>query len=194
MATPRQMTAHFVDGIKGWPAPHAVDFAAKLSANVTIDPFFAGRCVHLNASGEFETGAPDLKASGKVPMPMWTFQNDDDPDVSNDGGITGSEDDDPGGWMAVSPTKVQMALPAAGAYELETTEFESEASLGSVYEPNHCLQAVHANTNATTGGRMTKGTLGTHVIVGLVSKAVYQHKVALKNVLRFWPTIFPVYP
>ena len=96
-AAPRQMTAHTLDGIKGWPNNlHAVDFAAKLSPNVTIDPVFAGRCVHLNGAGEYEMGLPDIDKAGH--MPIFIFQNSDDPDVKNDGGITGSESDEPGGF------------------------------------------------------------------------------------------------
>jgi hypothetical protein len=183
------MTAHTLEAPKGWPSPHAVDFAAKISANVTIDPVFAGRCVHLNAVGEFEMGVPDTApAGGKIYMPIWLFQNSDDPDVQNDGGITGSEEDEPGGWMAVAPTGKIMGLVGAGAYELETTEFEPESSLGSTYEPNHALTATNSNSNAVTGGRMTKGTPYTHPIVGIVSRAVFVNSHR-KNALAFWPYV-----
>lgn len=189
MAAPRQMTAHTLEGVKGWPSPHAVDTAAKLSANVTIDPFFAGRCVHLNNSGEYETGVP-VGDSATAHMPIFIFQNSDDPDVANPGGITGSESDEPGGWMAVSPTGKIMGLVAAGSFALETTEFEPEASLGSVYYPGHTLKAVSANTNAATGGRITKGTRGTDPIVGCVSRTVYRNSHG-KNALGFWPVYLP---
>lgn len=191
MAAPRQMTAHTLEAPKGWPSPHAVDFAAKISANVTIDPVFAGRCVHVNAEGEFEMGVPTVApASGKIYMPIWLFQNSDDPDVSNDGGITGSESDEPGGWMALAPTGVIMGLVGAGAYELETTEFEPEASLGSTYEPNDALTATNNNSNAVTGGRMTKGVPYTDPIVGIVSRAVFVNSHR-KNSLGFWPYVLP---
>ena len=29
---PRQMTDHTLDGVKGWPSPHAVDFQAPFKA------------------------------------------------------------------------------------------------------------------------------------------------------------------
>lgn len=191
MAAPRQMTAHTLEAPKGWPSPHAVDFAAKISANVTIDPVFAGRCVHVNAEGEFEMGVPAAAPSaGKIYMPIWLFQNSDDPDVSNDGGITGSESDEPGGWMAISPTGVIMGLVAAGAYELETTEFEPESSLGETYEPNDALTATNNNSNAVTGGRMTKGVPYDDPIVGIVSRAVFVNSHR-KNSLGFWPYVLP---
>jgi len=183
------MTAHTLEAPKGWPSPHAVDFAAKLSANVTVDPVFAGRCVHVNDAGEYELGVPTAApAAGKIYMPVWLFQNSDDPDVSNDGGITGSESDEPGGWMAVAPTGVIMGLVGAGSYELETTEFEPESSLGSSYAPNDSLTAINANTNAVTGGRMTKGIPYTDPIVGIVSRAVFVNSHR-KNSLGFWPHI-----
>lgn len=193
MAAPRQMTAHTLEAPKGWPSPHAVDIKSKLSPNVTVDPVFAGRCVHLNASGLYELGCPNGVSSGKIHMPIWLFQNSDDPDVANLGGITGSESDEPGGWMAVAPVGNIMGLVAAGSYELETTEFEPESSLGSSYEPGHALQATANNTNAVTGGRMTKGTPYTHQIVGIVSRAVYinSHR---RSALPFWPFVLPPTP
>lgn len=191
MAAPRQMTAHTLDAPKGWPSPHAVDFRAKLSANVTIDPVFAGRCAHLNSVGEYEMGVPTAAPSGlKIYMPIFLFQNSDDPDVANDGGITGSESDEPDGWMAVSPTGYIMGLVGAGAYELETTEFEPESSLGDTYDPNHALTAVQSNSNSVTGGRLTLGTPYTDPIVGIVSRAVFQNSHR-KNALGFWPFVLP---
>lgn len=189
MATPRQMTAHTLEAPKGWPSPHAVDFAAKLSANITIDPFFAGRCAHVNAAGEYETGCP-AAGLGMGHMAIFMFQNSDDPDVANPGGITGVEGDDPGGWMAVAPTGVIMGLVAKGSYELETTEFEPEDSLGSTYIPGHLLQAINANTNAVTGGRLTLGNQYAVPIVGVVTHAVYQNSHR-KDALRFWPVWLP---
>lgn len=191
MAAPRQMTAHTLDALKGWSQQAAVDFHAKLSANVTIDPFFAGRCVHLNSAGEFETGCP-AGTTAKVNMPIWIFQNSDDPDVANDGGITGSSNDDPGGYMAIAPTGVMSGLVAAGAYELQTTEFEPEATAGA-YAPGDALQATVANTTAATGGRMTKGTRYTDMIVGTVSRAVSVNAHG-RNVLSFWPYVLPPTP
>lgn len=192
MAAPRQMTAHTLEAPKGWPSPHAVDFAAQLSANVTIDPFFAGRCVYLNAAGEYETGVP-AGGAGIGHMAIFVFQNSDDPDVSNPGGITGSEADDPGGWMAIAPTGRIMGLVAKGAYELATTEFEPEAGLGDTYEPGDLLQAVNANANAVTGGRLTLGIQYVNPIVGVVSRVVASNSHR-QNELSFWPVWLPELP
>jgi hypothetical protein len=184
MATPRQMTAHTLEAIKGWPSPHAVDFATKLSANVTIDPVYAGRVVYLNSSGEYEMGLPDVQYAGH--MPIFLFQNSDDPDVSNPGGNPATE---AGCWVAVTPTGKIMGLVAAGAYELESTEFEPEATAG-VYAPGDTLTAINSNSNATTGGRITKGTAYAVPLCGVVSRGVRVNSHR-KNALAFWPVWLP---
>lgn len=186
MVVPRQMTAHTLEAPKGWPSPTAVDFAAKISANVTIDPVFAGRCVHLNASGEFEMGVPN--GVGDCDMPIFLFQNSDDPDVANPGGNPATEK---GVWVAVAPTGKIMGLPAAGAYELETTEFEPVSTAGA-YAPGDPLTATPDNANAVTGGRITRNSVtayGTH-LVGIVSRGVFENSHG-KNALAFWPYNLP---
>lgn len=201
MAAPRQMTAHTLEAPKGWPSPHAVDFRAKVSPNVTFDPLFAGRCVHLNFSGEYETGVPEDNEDGDTAgvghMAIFTFQNSDDPDVRNDGGITGSVSDEPGGWLAVAPTGQLMGLVAKGAYELATTEFEPEDTLGSLYQPGHLLKATHNNASLATGGRLTKGIQYMEPIVGVVSRTpragdgTIQRNSHGKRELAFWPVWLP---
>ena len=190
MAVPRQMTAHTLEAPKGWPSPHAVDFSTLLSANVTIDPFFAVRCVHLNAAGQYETGCP-VGGLGIGHMAIFTFQNSDDPDVANPGGITGSEADEPGGWMAVSPTGAIMGLVAKGAYEMETTEFLDEANIADgSYDPGDLLQSVQANANAVTGGRLTLGNQYEVPIVGVVSRGQFTNSHR-RQALAFWPVWLP---
>ncbi|HUU98849.1 MAG TPA: hypothetical protein VM487_24215 [Phycisphaerae bacterium] len=188
MSAPRQMTAHTLEAPKGWPSPHAVDFAAKLSANVTIDPLFAGRVVHLNAAGEYETGLP--ATIGKGHMPIFLFNNSDDPDVSNDGGDAATE---AGVWVPLAPTGKMMGLVAVGAYELESTEFQSEASLGATYAPGDCLTATNANTTAATGGRITRTTNGlaySAPVCGVVSRGVFTNSHG-RSALAFWPVWLP---
>jgi hypothetical protein len=180
------MTAHTLEAPKGWPSPNAVDFVAKISANVTIDPVFAGRCVHLNASGEFEMGLPDVAQA--CHMPMFLFQNSDDPDVANPGGDPATEE---GVWVAVAPVGNIMALPAAGAYELESTEFEPEATAGT-YEPGDALTATPSNSDATTGGRITKNSVAAYdnALCGVVSRGVFKNSHG-KYALAFWPVWLP---
>ena len=103
MATPRQMFDHTLDAIKGWFHMAALDYTAKLSSEVTVN-VYAGRCVHLNATGEFELGCKGSE------MPIFLLQNSDDNDVSNSGGTT---------WYPIGPTGVITGLVAAGSYELD---------------------------------------------------------------------------
>lgn len=188
MVAPTQMTAHTLEGIKGWPSPHAVDFTARLSANVTIDPVRAGRVVHLNASGEFEMGLPDVVGAGH--MPLFIFQTSDDPDVNNDGGDPAT---DPNVFVAVTPVGDLMGLVAIAGYEVESTEFESEASLGTSYAPGDCLTATADNANATTGGRITRCTSGlaySEPVCGVVSRGVFENSHR-QNALAFWTAWLP---
>ena len=186
MVVPRQMTAHTLEAPKGWPSPHAVDFAAKISDNVTIDPVFAGRVVHLNSAGEFEMGLPNVV--GACHMPIFLFQNSDDPDVSNPGGDPATE---AGVWVAVTPTGKIMGLVAAGAYELESTEFEPEATAGT-YVPGDPLTATPDNTDATTGGRITRNGVTAYgrPLCGVVSRGVFKNSHG-QNALAFWPVWLP---
>lgn len=186
MVAPVQMTTHTLEAPKGWPSPHAVDFVSKISANVTIDPVFAGRVVHLNSVGEYEMGLPNV--IGAAHMPIFLFQNSNDPDVSNDGGDASV---DVGAWVPVAPVGNIMGLVAAGSYELESTEFEPEATAGA-YVPGDALSATPDNANAVTGGRITRSGIAAYgePLCGVVSRGVFQnsHK---RNALAFWPVWLP---
>jgi hypothetical protein len=183
---PRQSTAHVLNALKGWPSQHAVDFSAPMSAAalaaVAPNPVFAGRCGQLNASKQFALGVtPD---TGKIIMPMFFLQNSDDPDVSSDGGITGdASTDDPEGWARVGRNNM-TALTAAGAFELETTEFDTDVS----YEPNDALTA-----DPNDDGVISKGTPYTDHIVGIVSRGKKKsgQLASGRDVLAFWPYCLP---
>ena len=174
MAVPTKMTTNMLDALKGWPRPTALDFTAKLSSNVTVDPVPAGRVVHLNASGEYELGVSGTQ------MPMFLFQSSNDPDVSNDGGDPATDSDLP--WVPVAPTGMMMALVAVGAYELWSTEYVSAS-----YAPNALLTA--ATGNGAAAGKLVAGTISTHNICGVVSRGlISRHN---KTVLAFWPVYLP---
>jgi len=174
MAAPRQMTANTLNALKGWPNMNAVDYTAALDASVTtVVP--AGSVVSLNSSGKFILGVGNLKV-----MPMFLFANSDDPDIVNDGGDASTVK---GVFIPIGPTGQSLALVGTGAYELVTTSYVS----GS-YLPNAAL------TSATTGGnagKLSAGTMGTNMIVGLVSRGVVDNGYG-KNALAFWPC--PVFP
>jgi hypothetical protein len=173
----RQMTDHTLDVLKGWLPGNmgSLDKSAKLSANVTVDPVYAGRVGHLNSEGEFELGATGTQ------MPIFFTQNSDDTDVNNPN--TGGDD-----FAAITSRGTMSGVVATGGYEIETTEFDS----AQTYAVNDIVRAVASNSNATTGGRITNAsfTLFTNAGVGVVSKAVYQN-CHRKNVLRLWTAYIP---
>ena len=147
--------------------------SAPLSANVTIDPVYAGRVVHKNDDEEFEMGVTGTQ------MAIFLLQNSDDPDVKNDGG------DD---FQAIAPRGNMSGIVATSGTELATTEYDQ----AQTYHVNDVLRAVASNSNATTGGRLTNAgfTLGTNAGVGVVSKLPKKnsHK---KYVITLWPAYIP---
>lgn len=155
MASPSLMFENAINPIKGWFQPAALDFSAKLSANVTIR-VAGGRVVHLNAAGEFETGIGDAE------MAIFTIQASDDYDVANDGTTPA------GNFMhkAIAPTGVMSGLVATGAYELQTTEFDAAPNLA--YAPNQLLTAVTANTTLASGGVLCNDRAGAGGSTGVV--------------------------
>ena len=185
MATPRQMFDHTLDAIKGWFHMAALDYTAKLSSDVTVTTVYAGRCVHLNATGEFELGCQGSQ------MPIFILQNSDDNDVSNTGGTT---------WYPIGPTGVITGLVAKGSYELETTEFDTART----YAPNDFLRCKSSSNSSADGGLLTNNGVVTlenssslssstnpTAVVGVVSRGVRKRQSDRNNVLAFWPTYKP---
>ena len=189
MPVPRQMTAHTLEAPKGWPSPHAVDYQAAFDATqlgaISGNVAFAGRCVHVANDGEFEFGVTGRQ------MPMFLFQNSDDPDVENPGGDPATV---AGAWIAIAPTGKINAFVAAGAYELASTEFDATQT----YNPNDVLYAATGTTLATAGVLTNQGIGGAFwpavAGVGVVSRgrsstsAANSHGVAE---VHFWPQYLP---
>jgi hypothetical protein len=177
------MFEHALNQLKGWFEPAALDFSAKKSANVTFD-LNGGRCVHLNAAGEFETGV------GETDMAIFLLQASNDYDVDNPG-TTPS-----GNFMhqQVAPAGNMSGLVAEGAYELESTEFATAQE----YVPNDLLTATVANTTAATGGLLTNAGSGAggdveqfvDPVCGVVSRGRYKNEHGIE-VVAFWPTYIP---
>lgn len=183
MVAPRQMTAHTLEALKGWPSPHAVDFPAKFSATqlaaISGNVAFEGRVVHLNDSGEFEFGI-----SGKQ-MALFLLQNSDDSDVENDGGDPATV---AGAWVPIAPTGVMSGLVAAGAFELASTEFDS----AQTYAPNDTLTAATGTTLATAGVLTNQSAVPyTNPVCGVVSRGKRLNSHG-KYELCFWPVYLPV--
>lgn len=198
MAAPRQMTAHTLEAPHGWPSQAAVEYSAPFDAtqlsSVSGNVAFAGRCVHVAADGEYEFGVTGRQ------MPIFLYQNSDDPDVSNDGGNPAT---DPHVWVGAVRKHIS-GLVAAGAYELATTEFDTSLTYGV----NDLLYAATGTTLATCGV-LTNAGISSAVwpavaAVGVVSRgrtptavnAAQQYPAGVKNAhkvheLFFWPQYLP---
>lgn len=177
MAAPRQMTANTLNALKGWPQPAAVDFHTEYADSCfdEVSVVLAGSVVHIDSTGKYALGVGNDKV-----MPLFTFNNSDDPDVVNEGGDPATEK---GVWIAISPTGQAMALVAVGAYELVSTAFVAGA-----YYPNDPLTAAKTGANA---GKLAAGVMHTNMIVGLVSRGVIDNGYG-HDALAFWPC--PVFP
>lgn len=191
MAVPSQMFEHTLNPLKGWPSPHAVDFSGKLHSDVTIDPLPAGRCVHVAeieavAYGPGTSGGVALFKTGveDTQMGIFLLQGSDAYDVANPGGTD---------WYAVAPKGVMSGLVAVGAYELETTEYDT----AQTYSPNDVLRAVSNDVDDTpeTGGGTLTNDADVYVdaIVGVVSRGAYTNAYG-KSALAFWPVWLPADP
>lgn len=182
MAAPRSMTAYTLNALKGWPAPHALDFEAKINSAVT-DWVPPGSVCHVDSAGTLSMGCDD---DGSNPMPLFLFPSSDDPDVTNEAPDASTEK---GAYVPINPTGVAMALVATGAYELTTTNF-----VDADYSPNDKLTA-DIGTDVTSGdaGKLKAGVLGTNVLCGVVSRGVIDNGYG-HDALAFWPVFLPVYP
>ena len=151
---------------KGWPSPYAVDYSAAIASGET--DIQAGSVISLNANGEFV-----LALSGDTAMAVFALQNQSDYDVRSDvGNVSGG---------------VSSGLVACGSYELQTTEFVADT-----YAPNDPLTVEAAGDNK---GKLKKGTVYTHPIVGVVSsgESSSEHDASV-TFLSFWPVWLPPTP
>jgi len=185
MSAPRQMTDRTLNALKGWPSQSAVDYVAEFATTIPSNqfPVSAGSVVSLNPSGQYILGVGNTNV-----MPLFLFSNSDDPSVSNDGGDASTA---VGGWVPIFPSGSAaasggaLALVACGAYELVSTAFV----VGQSYAPNTPLTANLSN--AADPGKLRPGTIGTNMIVGLVSRGVVNNGYG-KNAVAFWPC--PIFP
>lgn len=176
-----QMWQHSLDAVKGWFDMSSLDFCAKMSSSVTITAY-AGRVVHLNDDGEFEMGCTGDQ------MAIFLLWNSNQPSVSNASANNH--------WFPIGPTGTNTGLVATGAYELETTEYDTDQT----YLPNQPLRAVASNTNQTTGGRLTNQGVVRRAsatpqlataICGIVSREPRKRQSDREEVLSFWPVYEP---
>jgi hypothetical protein len=167
------MTANTLNALKGWPSQSAVDYSTKLDSSITTT-VLAGSVVHVDpTSGHYKLG----NAADQVPL--FTFQNSDDPDVANDGGDAAA---DKGVWVPVSPSGNIMALVATGAYELTSTQYDGVAGDFSPNVPLTGLATGKIDATAYNSG------LG---VCGVVSRKGLQDNGYGHDCIAFWPYFLP---
>ena len=179
MAAPINMTSETLNALKGWPAPHALDFEAKLNSAVT-ERVPRGTVAHVDSAGTLSLGCNDTTLN---PMPLFIFPASDDEDVQNEAADASTT---PGAFIPISPTGVLVALVATGAYELVSTNY-----VDASYAPNDKLTAA-TGTTPTSGasGKLVAGAIDTDVICGVVSRGVINNGYGF-NALAFWPVFIP---
>jgi hypothetical protein len=178
MSLPGQMFDSMLNPAKGWPHQAALDFQAKISPNVQYD-MVAGQVAHINLAGELEPGVQLYQ------MGLFMFQGQNDYDVNAQRNNQ---------WTPISPSGRVMCLVASGAYELETTAFDTTQT----YETNQPLNAPIGNSVGSAGvsGFLTNVAPGTiyggsmKSIVGIVSRGAFTNAYGVP-VLAFWCVYVP---
>ena len=139
--------------------PWRVEFPAMVKADANAAKIFQGSIVSLNADGQYVPGCPAGTATN-CPVPFVSMKNVFDPDVT-----TGYNDGD--NWNKRSTFSAQggkiTAIPSTAGYEMETTEFDTEAT----YAPNDALVAGTGDNL----GKVVKATagIGAESVLGFVS-------------------------
>lgn len=183
MPVPGQMYDHMLNPEKGWPSQAALDFSAKISANVLYD-LRAGQVCHLNSSGELEPGVVAWQ------MGLFIFQGAAELDVDNSYNSSN-------GYWPISPSGKVMCLVAKGPFELWTTEYDT----AQTYLRNQPLRAPTGNSAGAenTSGKLTNQSVvavagatpaSATAVCGIVSKGVSTNAYG-KTVLSFWPVWYP---
>jgi len=162
--TPAQMFDHELNAVKGWPSPYAVD--KRVQADVGVTGIVPGMCLRIDPTSGLAN-----RGSNNGDMGLFVWQGQDHFDVNGDvGNIIGGN---------------MNCLVAAGAYELETTEF-----VGVGFNPNVPLTVE--NGAGVNQGKLKVTTLGSGLnIVGVVSEAGPLSNDFATSVVRFWPVYLP---
>lgn len=180
-AAPGQMFENQLDAKKGWPSPTALDFTAKISANVLYS-MVAGQVAHLNSAGELEPGVVAKQ------MGLFLFQGKTDLDVNASGGTAGGVTQ----WIPINPKGGVACFVAKAPMELETTEYDTSLT----YARNEPLRSPTGNgatdyASANSGKLINSGiTFGTNAYCGVVSGGTVTNSYGMRAI-RFWPVYQP---
>lgn len=161
-----QMYDHELNPLKGWPSPYAVDKAAILDGDDTVN---RGMVMSLNTSAHLQLGL------ACAAMPIFALRSSTDLDVTGDDGtLLGPSGGTPG----------MSGLVAISGLELQSTEFDATET----YNPNDALTA--GAPGAADAGVIKPGTRYYDTICGVVSDGVATNEFG-KSMLAFWPVWLP---
>jgi len=144
---PQQMYDHECNVLKGWWHMHALDKSGVIADGEVI---LAGSVCYMDQSKEFRAGLPENV------LGMFAWPSSGDYDVSADVGNIQS--------------KVFMALPTTGPYELQTTEYDDTMT----YNVNDYLTGWDqqlADYTPALKGKVRLGSPYVNTIVGICSAA-----------------------
>lgn len=186
MPRPNSNIAHTLNALKGWGAnPHAVDMQAALDSAVTYD-VYSGRAMYLSAIGVARPGCHNTA------MTLFAFPNSYDTEVIDTYAGNPASPGNDSVWVdAGQGAGSMLMLPAAGAYELATTEYDTTVSASS-YTPAVTLTAAQSTTDIAVGGVLKPGIAYSVPICGVVSRGVGPSGYGgLRKSLAFWPVYLP---
>lgn len=176
---------------------YRLEFPAEVDGSVAnFDKIYQGSVVSLNAQGKYVIGC-DAGTGVNYPVPCISLKNVFDPDVTT--GKLGTSTFVTGSSYTVLPDYRKStysavggkitAIPCTGGYEIETTEFDTEAE----YAPNDVLVAGTGDDL----GKVVKGTastadIGTAPVIGFVSRAKFKVESYGQDRISFWTNFIPV--
>ena len=155
---------NYVNGVKGWPSPYALDKHADVVDGQTI---VKGKVMYINSAGEFALGL----RCGAVGVIATRNSADADVRVSE------------GNMYRNMTGGVMAGIVTLGPYEVETTEYDTTQT----YAPN---QALTADNLGAGKGDLTVGEAYTDTLCGVVSDGLFTG-VYRKTMLRFWTCWLP---
>lgn len=173
-----QMYDHELNPRKGWSGDRGsvLEKALPVKSGQTYK-VYAGCVGYMDTSNYFVLGVNATASNSTCAVPFFAFQNQDDFDVNPDLGNTA------GGTV--------MCLCGLGDFELESTEVAS----GETFTVGTYLTSTDG-TSYGSQGQLKAGTLGTDVIVGIVSEKGSNSDGTFENEhgqdwVRFWTWFMP---
>lgn len=167
-----KLTDHMLEIVKGWRHDLPQE-TAKVASSVTI-VLYPGRVVSKDANNRWVTGCSGVKMAFFVQ----NYSNGSDAtNDANDWGYSAIPDSD----------RLVTAIPVSAAIEVATTEYDDEQT----YAINEPLIAVEADTNQTTGGRLTNQGAAAGKVIGRVSRVPVKRQPDRPKMLFLYPSHNP---